>query len=75
MSLWDTYRTQGALFTFVAPAVLKDIVNSLVDMGNKRGGVMPKWPLISFEAHSMVGSHGIVVGVDAILKGVKGIET
>lgn len=43
-------------------------------MGDKRGGVIPRWPFASHETGSMCGAHGIVVGVDAILKGVKGID-
>jgi predicted alpha-1,2-mannosidase len=73
LSLWDTYRTLHPLYALLAPDRARDAVRSLVAMG-KDGGYVPKWPIATGEAGSMIGASGEVVLADAWLKGVRDFD-
>ncbi|MDB5121823.1 MAG: alpha,2-mannosidase [Sphingobacteriales bacterium] len=73
-SLWDTYRAAHPLYTLVQPERTADFVNSMVQQYDSYG-YLPIWQLWGQENYCMIGNHSIPVLVDAIFKGIKGIDT
>ncbi|MEQ8846720.1 GH92 family glycosyl hydrolase [Botrimarina sp.] len=72
-SLWDTYRAAHPLLTLTQPDRVKDMVNSMLAI-NRQQGKLPVWHLLGNETDTMVGYHAVPVVVDAILKGIEGID-
>ena len=72
MSLWDTYRTLAPLYAWLAPDSARDQARSLVAFGDEVGFV-PRWPIATGEAGTMLGASGEIVIADAHLRGVTGI--
>jgi predicted alpha-1,2-mannosidase len=73
LSLWDTFRAANPLYTFVAPAKVTDIINSML-VQYEQYGLLPIWPLCNSETNCMIGYHSIPVIVDAYLKGIGGFD-
>lgn len=72
LSLWDTYRTVAPLYAWLAPASARDQARSLVAFGEEVGFV-PRWPIATGEAGTMLGASGEIVIADAHLRGITGI--
>lgn len=72
-SLWDTYRTLHSLLIFLEPKRQGDMMQSLVQM-YKEGGVLPKWPLATYETGTMVGSPANIVMAETYLKGIRNFD-
>uniref|UniRef100_A0A6B2KYI4 Glycoside hydrolase family 92 protein n=1 Tax=Arcella intermedia TaxID=1963864 RepID=A0A6B2KYI4_9EUKA len=70
MSIWDVYRTEFPWLVFFKPDVMSDIVKSLLLMKDQ-GGDLPRWPFANGYTSSMSGVHGVIVIVDAWLKGIE----
>ena len=73
LSLWDTFRSWNPLQTIINPALVNDMVFSLLDMYDN-DGVLPKWPLGSSDTGCMIGYHAIPVIADAWLRGIRGFD-
>jgi len=69
MSIWDVHRSEFPWLTIFTPDVMSDIVKSLLLM-YQQGGTLPRWPFANGYTSSMVGVHGVIVIVDAYLKGI-----
>ena len=81
LSLWDVYRSQMSQFALAQPAVLRDTVNSMIQMAKEAEqpplssrSYFAKWVMTYTEINCMVGLHGVVVALDAVMKGVPGID-
>ncbi len=72
-SLWDTYRAAHPLYTILAPAETADFVNSMIRHCEVYG-YLPIWHLWGQDNYCMIGNHAIPVIVDAVLKGIPGID-
>lgn len=73
LSLWDTYRTTHPLYSLLAEDSAANSVKSLVRMAaNGRG--LPRWPMATGEAATMVGAPADIVFADAVLRGVPGLD-
>lgn len=72
-SLWDTYRALHPLMTIIQPEKQSDIINSMLEV-YKQNGELPVWHLQGYETYCMVGSPGVIVVADAILKGYEGFD-
>jgi predicted alpha-1,2-mannosidase len=72
-SLWDTYRTLHPLLALLEPGITADMAQSLVRMADQWGG-LPRWPMATAEAGSMVGSPASIVLAEAYLKGIHGFD-
>ncbi|HTL34193.1 MAG TPA: GH92 family glycosyl hydrolase [Kofleriaceae bacterium] len=68
MSLWDTYRTTGSLYSWLAPKSARDQVFSLGAFSEELG-YFPKWPVAIGESGTMLGSSAEIVIADAIVRG------
>lgn len=73
MSLWDTFRSNVPLITFLKPDVARDTVRSLVKM-YEQGGDLPRWPIANGYGGSMIGQHANIVIADAWFKGVRDFD-
>ncbi len=69
-SLWDTYRTFHPLMLLAWPERAADMMRSLVDMGERLGGWLPRWPAGITESGSMIGNSADIVLGEALVKGV-----
>jgi len=72
-SLWDTYRAAHPLYTLIQPEKTADFINSMLRQYDTYG-YLPIWQLWNDENYCMIGNHAIPVIVDAILKGIPGID-
>ena len=64
-SFWDTYRNKLQLLAMVSPDVASDIIKSITDMGEKRGGYMPTF---------FHGDHASTFVIGAWLRGVRDFD-
>lgn len=72
-SLWDTYRAAHPLYTLIQPEKDAAFINSMIRQ-YETFGYLPIWQLWGDENYCMIGNHAIPVIVDAILKGIPGID-
>lgn len=72
-SLWDTYRGAHPLYTILQPERTEDFVRSLVRQYDTDGH-LPVWQIWGQDNYCMIGNHSIPVIVDAIDKGIAGID-
>lgn len=72
-SLWDTYRAAHPLYTIIEPQLTADFVNSML-RHYRDYGYLPIWHLWGQDNYCMIGNHAIPVVVDAVLKGIPGID-
>ncbi|MBN1465976.1 GH92 family glycosyl hydrolase [candidate division KSB1 bacterium] len=72
-SLWDTYRAAHPLYTIIQPDRVADMVQSMLAIDAQQGK-LPVWHLMGSETNTMVGYHAVPVIVDAIFKGIAGID-
>lgn len=72
-SLWDTYRGAHPLYTILEPELTRDFVNSMLRHYDYYG-YLPIWHLWGQDNYCMIGNHAIPVVVDAVLKGIPGID-
>jgi len=69
LSLWDTYRTVGPLYGWLAPDSARDQARSLVGFAEGLGAY-PRWPLAIGETGTMLGASSEIVIADAVARGV-----
>ena len=72
-SLWDTFRAAHPLYTMLEPERSTDFVNSMIRQYDYYG-YLPIWQLWGQDNYCMIGNHAVPVVVDAILKGLPGID-
>lgn len=72
-SLWDTFRGAHPLYTLLNPERVTDFVKSMIRQYDYYG-YLPIWQLWGQDNYCMIGNHSIPVIVDAILKGIPGID-
>ena len=68
---WDVFRSEFPLLTIIKPDAVNDIVNTLIDIAEFKNVSFPRWELLGHETGCMVGDPGIIVTVDAYLKGIR----
>ena len=71
-SLWDTYRAEHPLLTFVAPERVDGMMNGLLS-AYREGGWLPKWPNPGYTG-IMVGAPAEMVLAEAWSKGFRGFD-
>jgi predicted alpha-1,2-mannosidase len=72
-SLWDTYRAANPLYTFTQPERTAGFISSMLRQYNSFG-FLPIWQLWGLENYCMIGNHAVPIVVDAVLKGIDGID-
>lgn len=73
-STWDTYRALHPLFTIVEHEATANFVNSLVKRHSEQKVGLPVWELLGYDNRCMIGYNTVSPLVDAVLKGVEGID-
>ena len=71
---WDVYRSEFPLLTLIAPKVVSDEIQSLLNIALAKNSSFPKWELMGIDSGCMVGDPGIIVMVDAYLKGIRDFD-
>lgn len=64
-SFWDDYRNKLVLLAMISPDVTADIIRSITDKGEKRGGYMPTF---------FHGDHASVFVAGSYLRGIKDFD-
>lgn len=64
-SFWDDYRNKLVLLAMISPDVTVDVIKSIIDNGEKRGGYMPTF---------FHGDHASVFVAGTYLRGVKDFD-
>ena len=72
-SLWDTFRAAHPLYTILEPERTADFANSMMRQYDYYG-YLPVWQLWGQDNYCMIGNHAVPVVVDAVLKGIPGID-
>lgn len=73
LSLWDTFRAEHPLLTLTDPAMVSDIINTML-VYYDNSGILPVWTLYGNETNTMTGYHAIPVIAEAYLKGIKDFD-
>lgn len=69
LSLWDTYRAWHPLITLIDHDLVRDMVDSMMEM-YEAWGELPIWPLYQHDTKTMIGYHAVSVIADAYLRGI-----
>ncbi|WP_205012945.1 GH92 family glycosyl hydrolase [Hymenobacter nivis] len=72
-SMWDIYRAELPLYEILRPALVNDLVNSLVLKG-QQGGWLPIFPCWNSYTSAMIGDHGTAFIASAYAKGIRGYD-
>lgn len=72
-SLWDIFRAAHPLYTLIHTHRIPDFVKSMMRQYDYYG-YLPVWQLWGQDNYCMIGNHSIPVIVDAVLKGVAGVD-
>ncbi|WP_300702553.1 GH92 family glycosyl hydrolase [Bacteroides sp.] len=72
-SLWDTFRAAHPLYTLLHMDKTEDFIKSMVRQYDDYG-YLPIWQLWGQDNYCMIGNHSIPVIVDAVLKGIAGVD-
>ncbi|MCD7925393.1 MAG: GH92 family glycosyl hydrolase [Bacteroides sp.] len=72
-SLWDTFRGAHPLYTLMHADRTPDFVKSMIRQYDYYG-YLPIWQLWGQDNYCMIGNHSIPVIVDAVLKGIAGVD-
>ena len=72
-SLWDTFRDAHPLYTLIHTHRIPDFVKSMMRQYDYYG-YLPVWQLWGQDNYCMIGNHSIPVIVNAVLKGVAGVD-
>jgi predicted alpha-1,2-mannosidase len=69
---WDVFRSEHPLLTLIAPKVVNDQINSLVQLADLSGqGYLERWEFFNAYSGCMVGNPAIPVIADAYQKGIR----
>jgi len=69
---WDVFRSEHPLLTLIAPKVVSDQINSLIQLADLSGhGYLERWEFLNAYSGCMVGNPAIPVIADAYRKGIR----
>jgi len=70
---WDVYRSEMPLLTLIAPEVVNDLINSMVELAGQNGkGSFERWEFLNAYSGCMNGDPMVTVLNDAYSKGIRG---
>jgi predicted alpha-1,2-mannosidase len=72
-SLWDTYRATHPLYTLIEEERTADFIETMLAHYDQ-SGLLPVWELAGNETNCMIGTHGVSVISDALVKGMDGFD-
>jgi predicted alpha-1,2-mannosidase len=69
---WDVYRSQIPLQTIINPAVVNDMIRSLIDLADESGKhYLERWELMNAYSGCMIGNPAVIMIADAYAKGIR----
>ncbi|GEP94277.1 GH92 family glycosyl hydrolase [Chitinophaga cymbidii] len=69
---WDVFRSQMPLQTIINPAVVNDMINSLVTLADETGNhYLERWEFLNAYSGCMIGNPAVSVIADAYAKGIR----
>lgn len=72
---WDVFRSQMPLQTIINPALVDDLLNSLITMGTESGReYFERWEIMNAYSGCMLGNPALSVLTDAYAKGIRGYD-
>jgi predicted alpha-1,2-mannosidase len=72
---WDVFRSQMPLQTIINPALVNDMINSLVTLaGEKDKNYLERWELLNAYSGCMFGNPAVSVITDAYAKGIRNFD-
>lgn len=72
---WDVFRSQMPLQTIINPALVNDLVNSLVEIAAQSGReYLERWEFLNAYSGCMLGNPAISVLCDAYSKGIRSYD-
>jgi len=72
---WDVFRSQMPLQTIINPAVVNDMLNSLITLADESGNeYYERWEMMNAYSSCMLGNPAISVLADAYVKGIRGYD-
>lgn len=72
---WDVFRSQMPLQTIINPAVVNDMINSLVGLADESGQhYLERWEFLNAYSGCMIGNPAVSVITDAYAKGIRGFD-
>jgi predicted alpha-1,2-mannosidase len=73
---WDDYRSAYPLLTLVAPSVINDQINSMINLADFNGThYYDRWEIMGCYSGIMTGNPEVVVINDAWQKGIRGFDS
>lgn len=72
---WDVFRSQMPLQSIINPAVVNDMINSLVTLADESGNhYLERWEFLNAYSGCMIGNPAVSVITDAYAKGIRGFD-
>jgi predicted alpha-1,2-mannosidase len=72
---WDVFRSQFPLQTLINPAVVNDMINSLVELADENGThYLERWEFLNAYSGCMIGNPAVSVLADAYAKGIRNYD-
>jgi len=72
---WDVFRSQMPLQTIVNPALVNDLINSLVTLAaEKNKNYLERWEMLNSYSGCMIGNPAVSVIADAYQKGIRNYD-
>lgn len=72
---WDVFRSEFPLLTIIAPDVVNDEINSLIQLADLSGRkLFPRWEIMNSYSGCMLGDPAVSVLADAYAKGIRNYD-
>ena len=72
---WDVFRSQFPLQTIINPAIVNDMIASLITLADESGKhYLERWELLNAYSGCMLGNPAVVVLADAYAKGIRNYD-
>ncbi|MBX3257575.1 MAG: GH92 family glycosyl hydrolase [Chitinophagaceae bacterium] len=72
---WDVFRSQFPLQTIINPALVNDMINSLVTLaGETDSNYLERWEFLNAYSGCMLGNPAVVILADAYMKGIRNYD-
>lgn len=72
---WDVFRSQMPLQTVINPALVNDMINSLVSLAEeKKLDYLERWEFLNAYSGCMIGNPAVSVMADAYAKGIRNFD-
>jgi predicted alpha-1,2-mannosidase len=72
---WDVFRSQMPLQSIINPALVNDVINSLLTLADEKNkNYLERWEIMNAYSGCMLGNPAVSVIADAYAKGIRGFD-